>query len=70
MKYPFSAIIGASVVALILVGCGSSGAHAGFLLEDSFNEIHKPLSDGRTVTCLAAASGTGYAINCDWDHAK
>jgi hypothetical protein len=70
MKHPFSATFGGALVALLLVGCASSGASASYPTADRFEEIHKPLSNGRTVTCLAAASGVGYAISCDWINAK
>jgi hypothetical protein len=71
VKYPFSAAFGAGLVALILVGCGSaSGAGASDFDSDNFNEMHKHLSDGRTVTCLDSLNGYGNSVSCDWEHAK
>lgn len=56
----------------LLVACipAPQGASANYTNEDYFFEIHKPLSDGRTVQCLGQASGNGYALSCDWANAR
>lgn len=54
-----------ALIALTLTGCtGADEPRA--VSPAGYEEVHKTLTDGRTVVCVGYSAG---GVSCDWDNA-
>lgn len=62
-------LVAAALIALTLTGCdviGEASTEEVFL-DGRYEEVHKTLTDGRTVVCVGRSNG---GLSCDWDNAR
>ena len=71
-------VVGALLASLALGGCGdsqtptqtSSGPEVTAGAYSDFTSVVVPLPHGKHVLCVISSVNLGWAISCDWEHAR